>query len=622
VADIVYEIGAKDKATPALNTVDKGMSRLEASTKSLGEAAERSLGKVSISIGSLLKGAGVMAAVDLAVKGLTSAFGSVVGSISSANAAYDTQVEAVQGLETALRLNGEAVESESARLQTFASEMQAFSGVGDEVTLGLMRQAAMLGVSADQLDDTAAAAIGLSEATGKSLDESLKLVKNSLEGEFGAFGEIIPAIKTATSDTEKLAMVQELAAKGLDAKVEASNRLVGAEERAAGAVGDMMEQVGALLAPLRLVAAQGIQFLAEKINSLLVPAVAWVQSAFESMQPIFTALTVVVGVFADVMAVYFEYITNVVGAFIASFGGSADTFKTIGDFITNAAVSIGNTVIGAITGMEVILMNFGDVWSLIRDTIVLRAESIAANLGHLFGTVIPEYGMWLVENFPLFFFDAFNAISAIIENGATRVAKGFDALWEFIKSRGKGGLSGLSSSMSEAMSGSLLDGFESSVAALPQIAARAMTATEKELTASISETADKLASEYDAKMAKRTIKIGGKIGEDMAKNIDFVLVKKQEELEKIDAAKPDTALDQLLGGAGGGSALAALSAQESRLLTRGRVERVDPLVQIASGIASVAASTQKTAEAAALAASELEQIKINTANALLMVGIP
>jgi hypothetical protein len=183
-------------------------------------------------------------------------------------------------------------------------------------------------------------------------------------------------------------------------------------------------------------------------------------------------------------------------------------------------------------------------------------------------------------------------------------------------------LSGLSSSMSEAMSGSLLDGFESSVAALPQIAARAMTATEKELTASISETADKLASEYDAKMAQRTIKIGGKIGEDMAKNIDFVLVKKQEELEKIDAAKPDTALDQLLGGAGGGSALAALSAQESRLLTRGRVERVDPLVQIASGIASVAASTQKTAAAAAASASELEQIKINTANALLMVGIP
>jgi hypothetical protein len=68
--------------------------------------------------------------------------------------------------------------------------------------------------------------------------------------------------------------------------------------------------------------------------------------------------------------------------------------------------------------------------------------------------------------------------------------------------------------------------------------------------------------------------------------------------------------------------LPSVNAQESRLLTRGRVERVDQLVQIASDIASVAASTQKTAEAAALAASELEQIQINTANALLMVGIP
>jgi hypothetical protein len=363
-----------------------------------------------------------------------------------------------------------------------------------------------------------------------------------------------------------------------------------------------------------MVAAQGIQFLAEKINSLLVPAVAWVQSAFESMQPIFTALTVVVGVFADVMAVYFEYITNVVGAFIASFGGSADTFKTIGDFITNAAVSIGNTVISAITGMEVILMNFGDVWSLIRDTIVLRAESIAANLGHLFGTVIPEYGMWLVENFPLFFFDAFNAISAIIENGATRVAKGFDALWEFIKSRGKGGLSGLSSSMSEAMSGSLLEGFESSVAALPQIAARAMTATEKELTASIGETANKLASEYDAKMAQRTIKIGGKIGEDMASAIDLQLKKTADEVESktdsIEKAKTATGASM--------PSDAILQASQSRLLTRGPGERKKDPVDV---LEQVLAQQEIATEQAAIAASELAQIKNNlAANPLLTLA--
>jgi hypothetical protein len=64
-------------------------------------------------------------------------------------------------------LQGVAVDVESKRLQAFASDMQKLTGVGDEVTLGLMRQAAMLGVDADQLDDAAKAAIGLSEATGK-----------------------------------------------------------------------------------------------------------------------------------------------------------------------------------------------------------------------------------------------------------------------------------------------------------------------------------------------------------------------------------------------------------------------------------------------------------------------
>ena len=219
MSDIVYVIGAKDAASPVLKKVDGSLDRLAASTKKTADVAGKSLNKIDVSFASLVKGAGIFKAVDLAVQGLQKAFSSIVGSISSANAAYDTQVEAVQGLETALRLNGENVAEQSAKMQAFANDMQALTGVGDETTLGLAKQAAMLGVNSDQLDDVTKATIGLSHATGKSLEESLKLVKGSLAGEFGAFGEIIPAIKQATTAQEKLAMVQDLASKGIEAKI-------------------------------------------------------------------------------------------------------------------------------------------------------------------------------------------------------------------------------------------------------------------------------------------------------------------------------------------------------------------------------------------------------------------
>jgi hypothetical protein len=186
----------------------------------------------------------------------------------SLNAAYDQQAEAVKGLEVALKLQGASVDVESSRLQKFAGDMQKLTGVGDEVTLGLMQQASMLGVTSDQLDDAAKAAIGLSEASGRGLAESMKLVNGALAGEFGAFGEIIPAIKTMTTEEEKLAAVLAFTQKGLEAKAETSNTVAGMSERASGAIGDLMESVGALLAPVRILISAGIQTLAESLQTV------------------------------------------------------------------------------------------------------------------------------------------------------------------------------------------------------------------------------------------------------------------------------------------------------------------------------------------------------------------
>jgi len=166
---IDFVIGGKDQAKPAMSSVEKSLERLEKKTDSLGSATNR-----------LAKVTGALVGAYAAFKGVMA----MIGGVDRLNAAYDQQAESVKGLEVALKLQGASVDVESARLQKFAGDMQKLTGVGDEVTIGLMKQASMLGVTADQLDDTAKAAIGLSEATGKSLDESLKLVQSSLAGQF------------------------------------------------------------------------------------------------------------------------------------------------------------------------------------------------------------------------------------------------------------------------------------------------------------------------------------------------------------------------------------------------------------------------------------------------------
>jgi hypothetical protein len=474
VADIEYVIGAKDNATAPMKKVEGGLDRLSATTKKTADAAEKSLKRIDVSFASLLKGAGILKAVDLAVQGAQRAFGAIIGSISSANAAYDTQVEAVKGLETALRLNGENVEQQSAKMQAFANDMQALTGVGDEATLALAKQAAIMGVGADQLGDVTKATIGLSEATGKSLQESLKLVKNSLEGEFGAFGEIIPAIKQATTAQEKLAMVQDLASKGLEAKIDASNRLAGVEERAAGAVGDLMEQFGALLAPVREVIAIGIKAFAEALTGILVPAVQYVQALFEKWKP------------------------AIIGAVEATI----------------------NAVIFGITAAEVAYNNFGTIVGMAIDSILLSYETYRADTMQLFTVTIPAYATWFGENFFNIIETAFSAVSAVITNHITKIIDTLSALWEFIAS---GGSSDILGQLGEIAGRSYLEGFENSIGELPNIAGRALTDREKELQSSIGAAATKVADEFNTKFAARAVSLGGTFGEGIESGIDLAL---------------------------------------------------------------------------------------------------
>ena len=452
---IDFVIGGKDQAKPAMASVEQSLQRLEAKTESLASST-----KLLTSItGGLAIAYGVVKSAMAALSGL-----------DKINAAYDESAEAVKGLETALRLQGASVDVESARLQAFASSMQSTIGAEDDATLAMMKQASMMGVATEDLDDMAKAAIGLGEAMGSNAAHGMEMMRQAQEGNFIGLQKLLPQLKSMATDEEKLAAVTELAAKGLEAKADASHRVAGMGERANNAIGDLMESVGALLAPVRLLISAGITTLAESLSTLLVPAVEYANEAMENIGPLM-------------------------------------------DWVKAKVIGGVNAMIAGWTFLEVILTNLDQVWIAVVAQAELSMLQLAGTIKHTLMEEIPAYAMWFGKNFITM----------------------------------------------------LMGDFDAAMAAMPDIAVRAISQREKELSETIGQVGANLGQQFADKFAERVVGMGDDVAGELDKTINLKMSKQDPE-----------------GGIGkrsSGTVGATINAMESRLLTRGPATTIPELLQ-------------------------------------------
>lgn len=497
---IDFVIGGKDQAKPAMSSVEQSLQRLEKKTDSLGKST-----KLLTSI------TGGLAAAYASVK---SAMALLAG-LDKINAAYDESANAVGGLETALRLQGANVEIESARLQSFASDMQSLIGAEDDATLAMMKRASMMGVATADLDDMAKAAIGLGEAMGTDAESGMDMMRRAQEGNFIAFQKMFPAMRSMTTDTEKLAFVTELAAKGLEAKADASNRVAGMGERANNAIGDLMESVGALLAPVRILISAGLTTLAESLSTLLIPAVEYAKEVLANIGPIM-------------------------------------------DYVKSKVIDGVNVIVAAFTFFEVILTNLDSVWQMVVSQSELYILQLVGVIEHALTVAIPEYALWFAENFVNIMRDGVMLAYTVVTNHVQKIIDAFKALSDFIAS---GGTTDVLGQLGEISGRSWLEGFESSLTDLPSIMGRTISEREKELGETIGRVGGSLGDEFNRKFEERMIKAGGKIIEGLDNDIDL-------KMNKENKAKRN---DGTIG--------TSINAMESRLLTRGPASTVAEVMQ-------------------------------------------
>jgi hypothetical protein len=561
MADITYTIGAKDAASPVLDKVEGSLGRLERSTKDLGDNAEKSFKRMAIGVDGLLKASGILFVIDKSVQAIGAAFSFVAGGVSDFNNA-----EAVANkLTEAMKANGEASQEMIDANIALSDALEKRLNIEAESIQSLMSEAANLGVANDKLDDVTRAAIGLSEAMGISLEDGLKKARLASEGNFASFEKLIPSIKNMTTDEEKLAAVIELSNKGLAQKESHAQGAAGAGERLATKIGDLAEVIGGALSPMIETATVAFEAITDTMISVLSPA-------------------------------------------LDATGGAFGTFS---EWVQQKMTDAANGIIAAITMAEVVVMNFGDVWQLVKDTIALRLEQIGADFEYLFGTIMPSYGDWLLTNLPRMFDDALTASVTVVQNGIKKITGSFDAAWQFIKSGGEGGLSGLTDSLNKAVSGSLLKGFESTTEALPQILARGLTDKEQELSAAIGATANKLGDEFNKKFEGRRIGGSKDIAKGLADSVELELTKGIE--TAVDKAAKDAGLDKSGSdkpGSTGGGLVGPVNAIEGRLITTGSGSTPFQLwQQIASNTEDAANSAKRSEHAMLAMQSDIAELK-------------
>ena len=127
----------------------------------------------------------------------------VLDFFSSGIDAAIAQEQAMARLAQQLRLTGEFSDQALSGFERFAAEMEFAAGVSDDVILSQVALAKTFGVTNEQAETLTKAAIELSAATGKGLEESTRQLGKTVSGLAGELGETIPELRGMTAESLK-----------------------------------------------------------------------------------------------------------------------------------------------------------------------------------------------------------------------------------------------------------------------------------------------------------------------------------------------------------------------------------------------------------------------------------
>lgn len=232
MADIKYVITVD--STGAQTSIQK----FDDAVDKLGTTSNTSEKSGSNLFATIFKGVTVASLAEKAVSIL-------VDQVKQATDAF-LQAEVAQSkLNVILRRSGEDVNVVNERIDRFANKMMFLTGVDDDQIKSLEILARQYGIQKDKIDDAIRGAVGLTQIGG-DLESNLKAVANAYNGNFTQLDRLIPEIRAANTDSEKMNILQRKMAEGFEMSTEAMKTNAGQIKEMQNSLGDMAKDaVGA-----------------------------------------------------------------------------------------------------------------------------------------------------------------------------------------------------------------------------------------------------------------------------------------------------------------------------------------------------------------------------------------
>jgi gas vesicle protein len=243
---------------PAKKSIGDAEKKVGDSSKRIGKSVEVNVSQRLNKSFSLLK---------LSVIGLGASLVAALGSKRVIDAAIK-QENSVNRLNQAMASAGRFSREASKDFQNLASELQKSSVVGDEVILNSMAVASQFTRTNEETKKLTKAALDLSAATGKSLDDSVRTLGMTLNGQLGTLGRSVAGVKGLTEAQLRAgAAIDIVAGKFAGSALAQTRTFGGAITQLSNVWGDLQEVIGGFITnsgPLRGV----INFISGAITKL------------------------------------------------------------------------------------------------------------------------------------------------------------------------------------------------------------------------------------------------------------------------------------------------------------------------------------------------------------------
>jgi len=201
--------------------------------------------RVLAAIGGRFKkfGANMGRVLRFGAVGIAAITASLVALGTKAVKVFGVQEKAEEQLKSAMLAHGDAVDELLPKYKALASAIQDETGVGDESTLALMAKLRTISVANENMERAVKLTLALTKA-GMREKTAYRAAADAINGNTTALTTYLPELRKAKTQAEKMAIVNDVLARGYNQMRADLNTVDGRMKELKGRIGDVVEEIG------------------------------------------------------------------------------------------------------------------------------------------------------------------------------------------------------------------------------------------------------------------------------------------------------------------------------------------------------------------------------------------